>query len=70
MLAHCFVLLHLYLNDLFRERERGRYREQNRSGRRRRWLCAVLFDAEEKNEIEGRQRVTKKRKRRKCLRAL
>ena len=50
MLAHCFVLLHLYLNDLFRERERerGRYREHNRSGPRRRWLCAVLFDVEEK----------------------
>ena len=28
-------------------RERGRYREHNRSGPRRRWLCAVLFDVEE-----------------------
>ena len=43
-------------------REGGRYREQNKSGRRRRWLCAVLFDAEEKNEIEDGQRVTKKKK--------
>ena len=53
MLAHCFVLPHLYLNSLFRERERGRYREQNKSGWRRRWLYAVLFDAKEKNEIES-----------------
>jgi hypothetical protein len=65
VLAHCFVLPHLYLRFIYRER--GRYREQNRSGRRRRWLGAVLFDAEEKNEIEGGQRVTKKRKRRKRL---
>ena len=67
MLAHCFVLPHLYLNGLFTHIERERYREQNRSGQRRRWLCAVLFVAEEKNEIEGGQRVTKKRKRRKRL---
>ena len=69
MLAHCFVLPHLYLNGLFTERE-GDIENKTEVGEEEDGSMQWYLMQKKKNEIEGGQRVTKKRKRRKRLWAL